>query len=259
MPFVIGERVHVPSLKAGLTVDYPFSMASVTVCEVADRHVKVNLPNGNISEEIPLSLVRKKLGLLIVQIGDFDSEATLLEPLKKSILQFARLLLSDDYIRSYSVRSADEFRYVWGKEHPVTSHIILVGHGDATSIKFGPAGLVNAQEFIDLLSTDGGVVEAKQIISLCCKTGSKSFGGNVSGTPNVEAFLGPTTALHGANASQFCQSYLTYLFLHGYTSSTAYEYARATNPGASDFKFWRKTQAWNPRSPLKIMRGAADG
>lgn len=254
MPFVIDEKVHVPSLKAGLTVDYPYSMASVTVCEVTDRHVKVKLPNGEISEDIPLSLVRKRLGLLIVQIGDFKSEATLLEPLKKSILQFARLLLNDDYIRSYSVRSAGEFRYIWEKEHPVTSHIILVGHGDATSIKFGPTVQIDAAGFIDLLSTDGGVIEAKQIISLCCKTGSKSFGGKVSGTPNVEAFIGPTTALHGANASQFCQSYLTYLFLHGYISSTAYEYARATNPGASDFTFWRKTKPWIPTAPLKIMR-----
>lgn len=258
MSFSVNERVHVPSLKAGLTVDYPYSMASVTICEVTDRYVKVNLPNGDISEEIPLSLVRKRLGLLIVQIGDFESEATLLEPLKKSILQFSRLLLNDDYIRSYSVRSASEFRYVWEKEHPVTSHIILVGHGDATSIKFGPATQVSGADFITLLSTDGGIVEAKQIISLCCKTGSKTFGGNVSGTPNVEAFIGPTTALHGANASQFCQSYLTYLFLHGYKSSTAYEYARATNPGASDFAFWRKTKSWNPPVPLKIVRASKD-
>jgi hypothetical protein len=259
MPFAVNDRVHVPSLKAGLAADYPYSMASVTIREVADRHVKVSLPNGDISEDIPLSLVRKRLGLLIVQIGDFESEATLLEPLKKSILQFARLLLNDDYIRSYSVRSAQEFRYVWEKEHPVTSHIILVGHGDATSIRFGPEAQVPADDFIELISTDDGVVEAKQIISLCCKTGSKSFGGNVSGTPNVEAFIGPTTALHGANASQFCQSYLTYHFLHGYKSSTAYEYARATNPGASDFTFWRKTKAWNALTPLKIVRVAANG
>jgi hypothetical protein len=133
-----------------------------------------------------------------------------------------------------------------------------VGHGDATSIKFGPTTQVDATSFIDLLSTDGGVVEAKQFISLCCKTGSKSFGGNVSGTPNVEAFIGPATALHGANASQFCQSYLTYLFLHGYKSSTAYEYARATNPGASDFTFWRKTKPWSPTKPLKIIRVVTD-
>lgn len=259
MRFAINDRVHVPSLKAGLTADYPYSMASVTVCEVTDRHVRVKLPNGNISEAISQSLLRKRLGLLIIQIGDFESEATLLAPLRKSILQFARLLLNDDYIRTYSVRSAQEFRYVWEKEHPVTSHIILVGHGDATSIKFGPTAQVNAADFIGLLSTDGGVVEAKQIISLCCKTGSKSFGGNVSGTPNIEAFIGPSSALHGANASQFCQSYLTYLFLHGYKSSTAYEYARATNPGASDFTFWRKTKSWSPSVPLRIVRAAAEG
>ena len=194
-----------------------------------------------------------------MEIGDFESEATLLQPLKKSILQFARLLLNDDYIRSYSVRSAEEFRYIWTREHSVTSHIILVGHGDATSIKFGPSGRVDAAQFIALLATQGGVVEAKQIISLCCKTGSKSFGGSVSGTPSVEAFIGPATALHGANASQFCQSYLTYHFLHGFKSHTAYEYARTSNPGASDFNFWRKTSLWVHSKPLKIVRSAESG
>ena len=254
MSFDLNEKIHVPSLKAGLTFDYPYSMTSGEICDLTDKYIKINLPNGEISEEIPISLARKKLGILIIQIGDFESELTLLEPLKKTIIQFTRLLLNDEYIHSYSVRSPDELRYIWEKEHLITSHIILIGHGDALSIKFGSKHKVNASDFIKLLSTDGGVGEAKQVISLCCKTGSKSFGGTVSGTPNIEAFIGPSSVLHGANASQFLQSYLTYHFLYGYKSSTAYEYARATSPGASDFVFWRKTKEFNATKPLKIMR-----
>ena len=73
MPYVVNENVHVPSLKAGLGEDYPYSMTSGAICELSDRNVRVNLPTGEISQIIPLSLVRKKLGLLIVEVGDFET------------------------------------------------------------------------------------------------------------------------------------------------------------------------------------------
>lgn len=260
MPYVLGQSVHIPSSKLGLSDDYPFSMVSTTVREVSGRSVKVDLRDGNLSEDIPLSLVRKKLGLLILEIGDYKTEETLLTPLKKSILQFTRLLLSDDYIKNYTIRTTEEFKHIWGTVHSVTSHLILVGHGDANSILFGEKTAVRASEFIDLLKTEQNVGEAKQVISLCCKTGSKTFGGAVSGDPNVESFIGPTSSVHGANASQFCQSYLAYLFLLGYKSSTAYEYAKASNPGASDFSFWRKTQSFASRAgSLRITRDQPNG
>lgn len=260
MPYAVEESVHIPSSKLGTADEYPFSMTLATVREISERSVKVDLRDGTLSDDIPLSVVRKKLGLLIIEIGDYKTEETLLAPLKKSILQFTRLLLSDDYIKSYTIRTAGELKHIWRTQHAVTSHLILVGHGDANSLLFGKDTAVKANEFIDLLRTEQGVGEAKQIISLCCKTGSKTFGGAVSGNPNIESFIGPASSVHGANASQFCQSYLTYLFLQGYKSSTAFEYARAASPGASDFVFWRKTQAFSSRAgALRITRDQADG
>lgn len=260
MAYVVGESVHVPSSKLGTGDDYPFSMALATVREITDRFVKVDLRDGSLSDDIPLSVVRKKLGILLIEIGDYKTEETLLTPLKKSILQFARLLLSDDYIKNYTIRTPGELKYIWQEQHPVTSHLILVGHGDAQSLLFGKDTTVKADELIQLLKTEQGVGEAKQVISLCCKTGSKTFGGTVSGNPNIESFIGPVGSVHGATASQFCQSYLTYLFLQGFKSSTAYEYAKAANPGTSDFVFWRKTQPFASKSGnLRIAREQPDG
>lgn len=255
MPYVIGERVHIPASKLGLGEDHPFSMVSTTIRDITDRSVKVDLRDGQVSQDIPLSVVRKKLGVLIIEIGDYKTEETLLTPLKKSILQFTRLLLSDDCIRHYTIRTPCEFGYVWREQHAVTSHLILIGHGDAGSLLFGENTAVDSAQLLQLMQTPHGVGEAKQVISLCCKTGSKTFGGAVSGHPNVESFIGPVSAVHGATASQFCQSYLTYLFLQGFRSSTAYEYAKAANPGTSDFVLWRKTRPFAHKSGvLRITR-----
>lgn len=260
MPYVVGENVHVPASKLGAGDEYPFSMASTTIREITRRSVKVDLRDGSLSDDIPLSIVRKKLGILIIEIGDYKTEETLLTPLKKSILQFTRLLLSDDYIKSYTIRTPGELKHIWTAQHIVTSHLILVGHGNAQSILFGEDTNIKADELIKLLSTEQGIGEAKQIISLCCKTGSKTFGGTISGNPNIESFIGPASSVHGAIASQFCQSYLTYLFLQGYVSSTAYEYAKAANPGTSDFAFWRKTKPFSSKSgTLRIAREQPSG
>ncbi|WP_157835129.1 hypothetical protein [Xanthomonas sp. SHU 199] len=260
MPYVVGESVHVPASKLGVGDEYPFSMASTKVREVTDRSVKVDLRDGSLSEDISLSVVRKKLGILIIEIGDYKTEETLLAPLKKSILQFTRLLLSDDYIKNYTIRTPGELKHIWTALHAVTSHLILIGHGDSQSLLFGEDTTVKAGDLIQILSTENGIGEAKQVISLCCKTGSKTFGGSVSGNPNIESFIGPVGSVHGATASQFCQSYLTYLFLQGYRSSTAYEYAKAANPGTSDFVFWRKTQAFASKSgTLRIAREQPNG
>lgn len=259
MSYIIGESVHVPASKLGASNEYPFSMALTTVREITEKFVKVDLRGGSLSNDIPLSVVRKKLGILIIEIGDYNTETTLLEPLKKSILQFTRLLLSDDYIQNYTIRTPGELKHIWTTQHAVTSHVILIGHGDAHSLLFGEDIKVEARDLIQLLSTEQDVGEAKQIISLCCKTGSKTFGGTVSGNPNIESFIGPVSSVHGATASQFYQSYLTYLFLQGYKSSTAYEYAKVANPGTSDFAFWRKTQLFVSKiGTLRIARDQPD-
>lgn len=253
MTLSIGEIVHVPSAKAGLDASYPFAMVSGRIVELNGTKIKISLPRGEVSIPIAIGLARKKLGILIVQIGDMATEETLLIPLRKSILQYTRLLLSDDFIKCITVRSTDELGYFWKKEHALISHVVLIGHGSADSIQFGENKKVLATELGDLLKVDEQVVEAKQFISLCCKTGGASFGKIISTGRMCEVFIGPSGVVHAANASQFYQSYLAYHLLSGYKTETAYDYARVANPGLSEFNLWRKKQIHQKRSKKEVF------
>lgn len=255
MPLNVGESVHVPSIKAGLDSSYPWAMTCGTIQSIRKGKITINLPNGDISLPIYEGLARKKLGIFIVQIGDHVTEETLLVPLKKSILQYTRLLLRDDYIRSVSVRSLAEFKYYWQREHALMSHIILIGHGSANSILFGENTWVSASEFKEALRIDGTIGEAKQVISLCCKTGGGNFGKPVSAGRMCEIFIGPSGTVHASSASQFYQSFMAYNFLHGFSSSRAYDYARVATPGVTEFNLWRKTQIHKKKSKMQVFSG----
>lgn len=61
-----------------------------------DRSINIALPHGKESDFIRTSIIHKNTGILIIRIGDFLTENTLLNPLSKTVLQFSRLLLGDD-------------------------------------------------------------------------------------------------------------------------------------------------------------------
>jgi len=255
MSININDTVHVPAIKAGLDSQYPFAMVSGKVISKTSSTVKIDIPqNGGICKNISIALVRKKLGIFIIQIGDMETEESLLDPLRKSILQFTRLLLSDDYIRCISIRSIEEFKFFWEKEQALMSHIVFIGHGSANSIFFG-RNEINVKDIKKIISSNGRVEEAKQIISLCCKTGGAWFGKVLSGERVSEVFIGPSGSVHAANASQFYQSYMTYNLLSGYSTEVAYDYARVSNPGLSEFNLWRKTKPHKKRSKKDVFNG----
>ncbi|KIE86988.1 hypothetical protein SD67_00025 [Acinetobacter pittii] len=252
MSININDTVHIPAISVGLDSQYPFAMVSGKVLSKTNSKVNVQIDlNGGFCKDISLSLARKKLGILIIQIGDMETEETLLNPLRKSILQFTRLLLSDDYIRCISIRTLEEFKFFWEKEQALMSHIVLIGHGSANSIRFG-GNDIKVKEIKKIMSGTT-VGEAKQIISLCCKTGGAWFGKVISGQVFSEIFIGPSGSVHAANASQFYQSYMTYNLLSGYNTEVAYDYARVSNPGVSEFNLWRKTKLHKKRSKQKIF------
>lgn len=147
-------------------------------------------------------MARKNLFLFIVQIGDYQTEDTLLIPLRKSIYNYSRLILPDDYICSISVRTTDEFKYFWTKNNMLISHLVLIAHGKNNSILFGDNNWIEPMDFISLLETPEVFGEAKQIVSLCCKTGGAKFGKIVSKSKLCELFIGPSGSVHGASASQ---------------------------------------------------------
>ena len=234
-----GERIFVPVEKLQAKLQSPSSFVEREVLDVVKRSVRVDVGSGN-TELIASSLCHRNIGILLIVIGDLETENILLDPLGKSILQFCRLLVSDEFIHMFKVRSLNEILQFWRTSHDVYSHIILVCHGNKATIKFANGGLVNVNEFMDVFNLPDAT--SKSFISLCCETGYKSFGGIASEVAVCERFIAPFQNLHGAIASQFVQTYLTYHLLEGITSKVAFKRAREGVPSSTSFRLWKGGQ-----------------
>jgi hypothetical protein len=233
------EEVYVPWARLGSLGgddDHPSAFLKTKVVEVVKRSVKLQLPKGAISPPLASSAIHRNIGILIVRLGDFDTELTLLDPLAKSVLQFCGLLVSDD-VRLLAVRTLAELGYSWARDHRIYRHVVLVGHGDQSGIRFGTEGVQSAAQIIQALTTDD--VASNIFISLCCQTGFAAFGKEFSKAPLCEAITAPYHSIHGAVASQFCQTFLAFHLLDGRTTSVAFNQSSDVIPGGKSFRLWQ--------------------
>lgn len=212
------------------------ALYKTSVVELNGKRVKVRLRNGNLSNFIGSALLHRDVGILVINIGDFETEHTLLDPLAKSVAQFCRLLVPDDQIRSVRVRSLAELTQFWRQNQAAYSHVIWIGHGNETGIKFAVDGWKDSATLVQELRVHGA--PKKTYISLCCKTGYQSFGAVMSEAPICRYFIGPFHSVEGAVASQFCQTFLTSHLLNGKTAGVAFRHARESVPGSSSFRLW---------------------
>ena len=233
----VGQKVHVPYSRLGLQPNKPSALIEVHVKEVQGRSVVVNVPDHAHGVKVASSAVHTNIGVMLVRIGDFDTETPLLDPLTKSLLQYCRLLLPDDMIFLREVRSEEEFARFWGKEHGAFSHVILVGHGRPNGVLFGDSSWSDAKDMDKLLAVPD--VMCKTVISLCCKTGCAGFAKRLSDSVACNSVIAPFQSVHGAIASQFCQSFLAYHFLQGESMGVAFSHACDGVPGATSFRLWR--------------------
>jgi len=232
----IGDNVYVPRSRVGLHFDSPSAFYKGAI-QVLNKHsIRVSLPKGALSSSISKSVARKTLGVLILQIGDYETEVCLLKPLTKSILQYFRLLLSDDELRHFSVRSLSEFKSYWIKNHALISHVVLIGHGKNDSILFGQDWIKAEAIRKDLEAINS---TPKQFLSLCCQTGYAAFAKSFSNSQRCDSFIAPFHSIHGAMASQFCQTYFAHHLLRGQTTRTAFKQAREGTPNAAEYRLWR--------------------
>lgn len=236
----IDETVYVPCSCIDDLENTGIALYKTKVNAVDGRKVKVQLRDGNPSKWIGSSLLHRDIGILVLNIGDFETEHTLLDPLAKSIAQFCRLLVPDDQIRSVRIRSLQELKKFWHKEQKAYSHVIWIGHGSKTGIKFAVDDWKNAETLSQELKVHGA--PQKTYISLCCKTGYKSFGSIMSKAPICRNFIGPFHSVDGAVASQFCQTFLTSHFLDGRSTGVAFRHARKSVPGSASFRLWKSGQ-----------------
>ena len=235
----IDERVYVPVAKLATSIPSASSFINRRVRAVERRSVRINV-SDEVSELVASSLCHRNIGIAVLNIGDLETEETLLDPLAKSVLQFCRLLVPDDQVAGYKVRSLEEVQKIWEKQHAAFTLLILIAHGSKAKIKFACSGWSATEKFMDVLECPD--VTGKTILSLCCQTGYKAFGGKASSYACCERFIGPFHSVHGATASQFTQTLLAYHLLEGETANVAFKHARASVAGSASFRLWVKEQ-----------------
>jgi hypothetical protein len=237
--FQVNDQVLVPSSVIGRD-DLAYAVFPTTVREVHGRSVVVDLPNrGGLSGRIGTRRVHDSISILVLAIGDFVTEETLILPLHKSVLQFFRLLVEDPVIKRLFIRHVDELRTFWRANGAAYSHVVMIGHGSPTGITFGAGGESSAADVAGAFADHG----PKVFVSLCCNTGIASFARPFSSAPECECIIAPFNRVHGAEASHFCQTLFSDVLLNGSTTKTAYNRARAqTVHPRGAFRFWRRGQ-----------------
>ncbi len=136
----VGYMVYLPCSKFAELIYQPTAFYRTKVVDVRDKSIKVDLPQQKVSAFFGMSLAHDNLGLMIVSIGDFETETALLDPLSKSVLQYARLLMSDDALLNIKLRFLSELKTYWQRDQAAYTHVVLIGHGSISGIKFGVDG-----------------------------------------------------------------------------------------------------------------------
>ncbi len=235
----VGDQVYVPCSRVKELENHPTALYKTKIVEINDRSVKVNLPNQQVSDLIASSFVHKDVGIMLITIGDLETEDSLLQPLTKSILQYCRLLMDDDtFVLSVRCRSLEELKKVWESYVRAYKYVIIIGHGSQQGIKFAVNDWGDSATLAETLKLKR--LKKKHFISLGCQTGYKSFAEEISKAKYCEDFIAPFHSVHGAIASQFSQTYLANHILQGYTAMTSFKRAVSTVPGVSSFRLWIK-------------------
>lgn len=233
----VDDMVYVPKNRIGLSVENGSAFHHTKVLEKRDRSIKVALPKQAISDWITAGCAHRDLGVLILRVGDFETETTLLDPLAKSLLQYCRLLLPDDQVHLEECRSHAELSHRWPKLSPAYSHVLLVAHGSKNAVKFGVDGWSDPTKWDELI--DGRGQKRKIFMSLACQTGYQAFAGEFSRLTCCSYALAPFHSVHGAVASQFYQTFLAYHLLEGESAGVAFKHASDAVPGGKSFRLWQ--------------------
>lgn len=229
--FSPGETVWVSSTH--LPGAQPFALMERKVQDVVARSIVVDDGVGGFVTVSTRTAHSRSLGFLILRIGDLMTEATLLDPLAKSVLQYLRLLIPDDGIRMMNVRTEAEVRAFMNTSGAAFSHVILIGHGTPTSLLAMGTELSGAE--VGSMLDEG---DPKVVISLACSTGKTTFARELSKSQSVRELVAPFREAHGAAASLFLQTLLHKHLLMGHEFRTAFRLANDGLEG-THFRHWR--------------------
>jgi len=231
------ERVFVPTSLLPNSSQYGTGLIVRTVLITQGRSATLDLSNNTASPPIATSKLHRNLGILVLRIGDFQTESTLLDPLAKSILQFSRLFMDDSFVHLLEVRSICELETWLPQNGASFSHIVIISHCDAQGLKFGVEGLTAPSQLSQIFGPQP--TQHSVFISLACESGRASFAQPFSRLPFCDALIAPFHAVHGVVASQYCQSFFAHLLLLGESLAVAHRHARETTPGSTSFRLWQ--------------------
>lgn len=234
--FAEGDVVLVPAVALGLADDGP-ALRERTVLAVEERSVRVDGAAGQ-TVKIGVARVHKDFGLGLLRVGDIESELGLLDPLASSLEQYFRLLLPDDRMWIWRLRTVAELKLYWSANHGALTHVVLVGHGSKTSLKFVDGWVLGSNLAAELTQAAPGG-SAKAFISLACNTGYAGFGKSFSEAGCCAWLAAPFQAVHGAVALQYAETYFSSLLLAGSKPGRARRRAQAALPGRNHFVEWR--------------------
>lgn len=175
------------------------------------------------------------LAVLLLRLGELETETTLLDPLSKSVLQFLRLLLPDDAITTLNARTPDEIQVFMQASGAAFSHVVLVGHGRKDALKLPGGKWLPVADFVELIAQAQNV---RYVISLACRTGLTDFGRGMTIGASPLELVGPTGEVHGATASLFAQQLLAEHLLDSKEFPAAVRRANAAVRGTT-FAHWR--------------------
>ena len=237
--FKAGDHVLVPAGRLAEPDQQPYALMPRKVLAQSGRSVRVDDGAGG-TVEIASRLVHpSSLGFLVLRIGDFGTEVALLDPLAKSVLHFLRLLIPDSDLRAIELRTLARLDVHWAAHYGATSHVILIGHGSSSNIRFVGDGPVSGTDLALRLHVHAPNSQPKTFISLACLTGRAAFAKGFSLSPICRDLIAPFRSVHGAAASQFCQTLLTDHLLGGVEIPYAYAHSAGAVVEGGRFRRWR--------------------
>jgi hypothetical protein len=233
----IGQEVYVPCNRFPELENHTHALYKTKIQSSEGKSYIVDLPGGVI-KPVGKAFVRENVDILILTIGDLETEEALMKPLSESIFEFCKLLIPHDQIRSIFCRTIDELNEITRRVCDSFEYIIITAHGDKNGIYFMDGDSELGDEFFD--SFKKHITTPKQFIGLACQTGRHDFAFPFSNSSFCKTFIGPYHSVHGAIASLFTQAYLTLHLLEGHTEKVAFKKASALMPSNNIFRLWIK-------------------
>ena len=235
----VGQDVYVCRSRLPNLPDQGKAFYKTKVLERRDRSVSVDTPGGIASEFLATKFVHRRVGIAVISFGDFLSEAVLIDPLAKTVLQYCRLLFGDDdYVKSVKIRSGAELEELCRQNSfSPYEHIAFIGHGSERGELCGALENLSVDKLVEIMEINNP--DPWDFTFLCCYLGRNAFGRRFSSSSCCKSVVAPFNSVHGAVSAQFIQTYLIKLLLEGETTRVALRNASKSTPPKSAFRLWR--------------------